>query len=155
MANCAPTCSEYNIEVPTPKDADNRRVPLDTKVMYNSEGIEYTVSSLIFDTGKFVARWDVKCFTSPSDVMYTYPLDSMYLEKPDSLKMLAEDLNRIQAKHEANGSTYREATCYYAGRLASYGSCKECRLNCKDKTCFEAMMEDIVNRVNRLAGDSE
>ena len=35
MANYTPTCSEYSIDVPAPKDAEGRRVLLDTKVMYN------------------------------------------------------------------------------------------------------------------------
>lgn len=31
MANYTPTCSEYSIDVPAPKDAEGRRVLLDTK----------------------------------------------------------------------------------------------------------------------------
>ena len=30
MANYTPTCSEYGIDVPAPKDAEGRRVLLDT-----------------------------------------------------------------------------------------------------------------------------
>lgn len=45
MANYTPTCSEYSIDVPAPKDAEGRRVLLDTKVMYNDAGVEYMVRS--------------------------------------------------------------------------------------------------------------
>ena len=87
--------------------------------------------------------------------MYTRPLDSMHLEKKDSLKQSAEDLNRVQAEHDANGTLYRESACRYVGRLGVTSMCNGCRLNCGDKTCLEAMMADIVSRVNRLCGDAE
>lgn len=148
-----PTCNEYSIEVPAPKDAENSKVPFDTKVMYNDKGIGYEVGRFIFWTGPSEYGWDVECFIPSENIVYTRPLDSMYLEKPDSLKQLAEDLNRVQAKHDANGSPYKETPCCYVGRFGV--TCKECRLNYGDKTCFEAMMEDIVSRVNRLCGDAE
>lgn len=153
MANYTPTCSEYSIDVPAPKDAEGRRVLLDIKVMYNDAGVEYMVSGFVFDTSKLAVGWNVKCFMPSDDIVYTRPLDSMHLEKPDSLKQLAEDLNRVQAKHDANGSPYKETSCCYVGRFGV--TCKGCRLNCGDKTCFEAMMADIVSRVNRLCGDAE
>lgn len=155
MANYTPTCSEYSIDVPAPKDAEGRRVLLDTKVMYNDAGVEYMVSGFVFDTRKLAAGWDVKCFTPSDDIVYTLPLDSMHLEKKDSLKQLAEDLNRVKAKYDANGTLYRKLICCYVGRFGATCACDGCRLNCGDKTCFEAMMADIVSRVNRLAGDSE
>lgn len=155
MANYTPTCSEYSINVPAPKDAEGRRVLLDTKVMYNDAGVEYMVSGFVFDTSKLAAGWDVKCFTPSDDIVYTRPLDSMHLEKKDSLKQLAEDLNRVQAKLGANGTLYRELACCYVGRLGVTSMCNGCRLNRGDKTCFEAMMADIVSRVNRLCSDAE
>lgn len=68
MANYTPTCSEYSIDVPAPKDAEGRRVLLDTKVMYNDAGVEYMVSGFVFDTSKLAAGWDVKCFTPSDDI---------------------------------------------------------------------------------------
>lgn len=73
MANYTPTCSEYSIDVPAPKDAEGRRVLLDTKVMYNDAGVEYMVSGFVFDTRKLAAGWDVKCFTPSDDIVYTRP----------------------------------------------------------------------------------
>lgn len=43
----------------------------------------------------------------------------MNIEKPDSLKQLAEDLNRIQTKHEANGSLYSGVADCYRCMMAS------------------------------------
>ena len=149
------TCSDMFIEIVAPKDAENSKVPFDTKVMYDDKGIEYEVERFVFGTGLHGYGWGVECSLPPENIVYKRPLDSMYLEKPDSLKQLAEDLNRIQTKHEANVSLYRELACCYVGRLGATSMCNGCRLNCGDKRCFEAMMEDIIKRVNRLAGDSE
>lgn len=150
MTEC--TQGRNTIPVMAPRDAENRMVPLDTKVLYNDKGIEFEVSSFIFGTSKYGVGWDVECFTSDSDCIYTRPLDSMYLEKPDSLKQLAKDLNRMQEDYAGNGGFYRDTPCAYAG--GHDRSCKNCKLDNGNK-CFENMMQDIVDRVNRLAGDSE
>lgn len=160
MTDCVPTCSEYSIDVPAPKDAENRKVPLDTKVMYDASGNEFEVRWLTYSTGPYGRGWSVKAYDrsdgDPSDDRgYTLPLDSLNIEKPDSLKQLAEDLNSMQTKHKANGSLYSKLACCYVGRLGATSTCNGCRLNCGDKRCFEAMMEDITNRVNRLCGDAE
>lgn len=143
-----------NIELP--KDAEGREIPLDTKVLYNDRGVGYEVNGFTFgvDVITHEVEWTV-CSYGTGDMVYHLPVNSMHLEKPDSLKQLAEDLNRVQAKHDANGALYRELTCCYVGRLGGTCTCNGCRLNHGDKTCFEAMMADIVSRVNRLAGDSE
>lgn len=153
MTDCVPTCSEYSIDVPAPKDAENRKVPLDTKVMYDASGNEFEVRWLTYSTGPYGQGWSVKAYYrsdgDPSDDRgCTLPLDSLNIEKPDSLEQLAEDLNRIQARHEANGSPYSELACCYVGRPGATSMCNGCRLNCGDKGCFEAMMEDIIKRVN-------
>nr|UVY03804.1 MAG: putative AdoMet-dependent methyltransferase [Bacteriophage sp.] len=149
------TRSDMFIEIVAPKDAENIKVPFDTKVMYNDRGIGYEVERFVFVTGLHGYGWGVECSLPPENTVYNRPLDSMYLERPDSLKQLAEDLNRIHTEHEANGSPHRESACCYVGRLGATGMCDGCRLNRGDKRCLEAMMEDIIGRVNRLAGDSE
>lgn len=144
------------IAVMAPKDAEGRSVPLDTKVVYDDKGIEYGVCGLVFRSMTEIceAGWTVELVTAENNVRQV-SLDYMYLEKPDSLKQLAEDLNRVQAKHDANGTLYRNLACCYVGRPGVTCMCNGCRLNCGDKTCFEAMMADIVSRVNRLCGDAE
>ena len=138
-----------------PKDAEGREIPLDTVAIYDDSGNVYSVRRFIytndFDLGdKWINSWVMVV-----DDYKTAKPEQMYLIKPDSLKQLAEDLNRIQAKHDANGTLYRELACCYVGRLGVTCMCNGCRLNCGDKTCFEAMMADIVSRVNRLCGDAE
>lgn len=138
-----------------PKDAEGREIPLDTVALYDDDGKVYSVRRFIytndFDLGdKWINSWVMVV-----DDYKTAKPEQMYLTKPDSLKQLAEDLNRVQAKHDANGTLYRELACCYVGRLGVTSMCDGCRLNCGDKTCFEAMMADIVSRVNRLCSDAE
>lgn len=136
-----------NIELP--RDAEGREIPLDTKVLYDTRGAKRNVQAFMrsVDDGRWMVFFlDFNGSSSP---------DKMRLTPPDSLKQLAEDLNRVQAKHDANGTLYRESACCYVGRLGATCMCNGCRLNCGDKTCFETMMEDIVSRVNRLCGDAE
>lgn len=88
MTDCVPTCSEYSIDVPAPKDAENRKVPLDTKVMYDASGNEFEVRWLTYSTGPYGQGWSVKAYDrsdgdSSDDRGYTLPLDSLNIEKPD------------------------------------------------------------------------
>ena len=149
MTEC--TQDRNTIPVMAPRDAENRMVPLDTKVMYDDNGIEYEVSGLIFGTSKHGVGWDVECCTSDSDCIYTRPLDSMYLEKPDSLKQLAEDLNRMA--NCKRGYDYSSPSCAYTGNVK--GTCDGCKFKGAIDICSVAVLEDITARVNRLAGDSE
>lgn len=151
MTESVPTCSESGIEVSAPKDAENRRVPLDTKVMYDDKGVEYEVSSFncVFDGHG--TEWNVACLTSDSGCIYTRPLDSMYLEKPDSLEQLAEDLNRMVDCKRGHG--YSSRSCAYADNSES--TCDGCKFKGSADSCSVAALKDIAARVNRLCGDSE
>ena len=149
MADNVPTCSEFSIEIPAPKDAEGRNVPLDTKVMYNARGDEFEVRWFTYSTIPYGPGWSVKVY-DPSD---TIALDFLRIEKPDSLKQLAEDLNRAWDACNAHGRC-NFMPCYYDKDRGEH--CNDCRLNSHGKmNCLDVMMADIVSRVNRLAGDSE
>lgn len=150
-----PTCSEPSIEVPAPKDADGRNVPLDTKKLYDNEGVSYEVCGLMYRhvTATCEADWTVELVTAWNNVCKV-SLDSMYLEKPDSIKQLAEDLNRAWDVGNAQEKGCGYMSCYYDKDRGAH--CNDCRLNSHGKmSCLDAMMADIVSRVNLLAGDSE
>ena len=138
-----------------PKDADGREIPLDTKVLYNYRGVAYEVNRFTFgfDVITHEAEWTAESYGT-GDMVYHLPADSMYLEKPDSLKQLAEDLNRAWDAYDVSGRGLGDIPCHYDKNRGKY--CNDCRLNSHGKmNCFDAMMADIVSRVNRLAGDSE
>lgn len=155
----ASTNDMNTIAVMAPKDADGRSVPLDTKVMYNASGDEFEVRWFTFSTGPYDPGWYVKVYDpsdgdSSDDRGYTIPLGSLNIEKPDSIKQLAEDLNRAWDVGNAQEKGCRYMSCYYDKDRGAH--CNDCRLNSHGKmSCLDAMMADIVSRVNLLAGDSE
>lgn len=155
----ASTNDMNTISVMAPKDADGRNVPLDTKVMYNASGDEFEVRWFTFATGPYGPGWHVKVYDpsdgdSSDDRGHTITLDFMHLEKPDSIKQLAEDLNRAWDVGNAQEKGCRYMSCYYDKDRGAH--CDDCRLNSHGKmACLDSMIADIVSRVNRLAGDSE
>lgn len=141
-----------NIELP--KDAEGREIPLDIKALYNDRGVEYEVNRFTFgfDVITHEGEWTAESYGT-GDMVYRLPVNSMHLERPDSLKQLARDLNRVRDAHDERGKGYRDTPCDYDGNRGKY--CNDCRLNKHGEcTCFEAMMDDIVSRVNRLYIDS-
>jgi hypothetical protein len=147
MADNVPTCSEFSIEIPAPKDAEGRNVPLDTKVMYKANGEEFKVRWFTYSTCPYGPGWSAKVY-DPSD---TIALDFLHLEKPDSLKQLAEDLNRMV--NFKRGYGYSSSSCAYTGISGS--TCDCCKFKDSSDMCSFAVIKDIAARVNRLCGDSE
>ena len=142
-----------NIELP--KDAEGREIPLDTKVLYNDRGAGYEVNRFMFgfDVGTHEVEWTAESYGT-GDMVYQLPVSSMHLERLDSLKQLARDLNRVRDAHDEHGKDYRDTTCAYDNNRGKY--CNDCRLHNHNvgETCCEAMMDDIVSRVNSLYIDS-
>lgn len=142
-----------NIELP--KDAVGRQIPLDTKVLYNDRGVEYEVNRFMFgfDVSTHEVEWTAESYGT-GDMVYRLPVNSMHLERPDSLKQLVRDLNRVRDAHDERGKSYTDTPCDYDGNRGKF--CNDCRLNRHGEcACFEAMMDDIVSRVNRLYIDSK
>ena len=137
-----------NIELP--KDAEGREIPLDTKVLYNDRGVEYEVNRFMFgfDVRTHEVEWTAESYGT-GDMVYHLPVNSMYLEKPDSLKQLVEDIERAQYACEHNG--LHVAACQYSGNI----TCCSCDFNPDNGTCVGTMLGDIAARINRLCGDSE
>lgn len=137
-----------NIELP--KDAEGREIPLDTKVLYNSIGVGYEVNRFTFgfDVITHDVEWTAESYGT-GDMVYNLPANSMYLEKPDSLKQLVEDIERAQYACDHNG--LHVAACRYSGN----NTCSGCDFRPDYTTCSGKMLGDIAARVNRLCGDSE
>lgn len=135
-----------SIEVPAPRDAKGRKVPLNTKVMYDDNGVEHSVCCLIFRNMTEIceAGWIVELATIENKIRQV-SLDYMYLEKPDSLKKLLEDLDRA-----ANAERF--GCCAYAGR--SERDCTSC-IAASDRACIQPIMRDIAFRIRELVGDGE
>lgn len=137
-----------------PRDAEGREIPLDTVALYDDDGNVHSVRRFIYTTDFDLGDKWMNSWVMVVDDYKTAKPEQMYLTKPDSLKQLAEDLNRAWDACNVHGKGYRDMSCHYDKGRGEY--CNDCRLNSHGKTmCFDAMMADIISRVNRLAGDSE
>lgn len=126
-----------------PNDAEGNVIPSNVKVMYEKDGTVRYVDDLIYLA--ISKKWRVS-----SGPLALRPSE-LYLNKPDSLKQLVEDLNRAW---DVSGKGCMYMPCYYDKDRGEH--CNDCRLNSHGKMmCLDAMMADIVSRVNLLAGDSE
>lgn len=140
------------MSIELPKDVDGREIPLDTSEMFIADGTMVHVVRFEYMHYTCDARgsWYVHINRTPGEHMTLQPCD-VHLTKPDSIKQLAEDLNRmVNCK---SGYDYSSPSCAYTGNSGStYDGCK---LKDSSDICSVAVIKDIAARVNRLCGDSE
>lgn len=136
------------MSVELPKDAKGREIPLNTKRLYDSDGVPVSIRAFRYNPNE--CFWRVERL----DGLGTQNTTELILTPPDSIKQLAEDLNRAWDVGNAQEKGCRYMSCYYDKDRGAH--CNDCRLNRNGKmNCLDAMMADIISRVNRLAGDSE
>lgn len=139
------------MEIELPKDAEGRKIPLDTVAMYDDSGNVHSVRRFIytndFDLGdKWMNSWHMVV-----DDYKTAKPEQMYLTKPDSLKQLNEDLSRV-ANFKIGGD-FSSSACAYMGNAA--GSCDDCKFRYLNGPCSLLALKDVASRVNRLCSDAE
>lgn len=136
---------ENSIEVPAPKDAKCREVPLNVKVMYGDKGVEYGVCCLIFMNMTEICEAGrvVELITAENKVRRV-SLDYMYLEKPDSWEQLEKDSTAFD-----DGQTY--GPCHYFHELGD--DCMSCPA--RDDACADAAMRDVASRIRKLRGEDD
>lgn len=126
-----------------PNDADGNVIPSNVKVMYKKNGTQVHVDDLVH--GIVSKSWSVYSgyeVLSPS---------SLYLTKPDSLKQLAADLDRVANDPEMSVCTYLNRDkrnccgCKFKNSFDDFG-----KLN-----FTKPFLLDIAARVHRLCGDAE
>lgn len=136
------------MSVELPKDAKGREIPLDTKVLYTADGIEVHVDDFVYglvihvneSTHDIVSNeWRVHSGCN------VFNVNQLYLNAPDSLKKLLEDLDRAA---NANGF----GCCAYTGR--SEHDCSSC-IAADDRACTQPIMRDIAFRIRELVGEDE
>ena len=143
------------MSVELPKDAEGREIPLDTVALYDDDGNVHSIRRFIYTNDFDLNEKWINSWIAVADDYKVVKPEQMHLIRPDSLKRLAEDLNRAWDAYDVHGRGYTDMPCCYDKDRGKY--CNDCRLNSNGKgtTCFDAMMADIVSRVNRLAGDAE
>lgn len=127
-----------------PNDADGNVIPSNVKVMYEKDGTVRYVNDMVYLA--ISKKWRVS-----SGPLMLVP-SQLYLTKPDSLKQLAADLDRLAAHPDMS-------ICSYLNR--DNADCQGCKfsnsgLDCFGrKNCIKSFALDVIARVHRLAGDAE
>lgn len=127
-----------NIELP--KDAEGREIPLDTKVLYDSDGIEFFTDKSMYM--RVTDEWWFFGHFGSSISTHRVAATRLHLTTPDSWEKLEEDLDR----------------CIKGDGLCAYyspsGRCSTCILDRKDPcSCNSIVLEDIEKRIRKLRGE--
>lgn len=126
-----------------PNDADGNVIPSNVKVMYEKDGSVVRVDDLVH--GIVSKKWRVRSGNM------TFIPSQLYLNKPDSLKQLAADLDRLASDPEMVACTYLNRDkrnccgCKFKNSLDDFGN----------RNCTKPFLLDIAARVHRLCGDAE
>lgn len=124
-------------EIPAPRDADGKLVPLRVATLYTDEGKCVTVGSLRYDSA--IGCWTA-CYTDGFEIC---GLNRLHLTRPDSWERLEEDLTRA-----AKDEWFASIACAYADDEGN--TCEGCKLWGSRGRCTRGMLEDIASRVRKL-----
>lgn len=126
-----------------PNDADGNVIPSNVTVMYKKDGSVVRVDNMIYLA--FSKKWRV----SSGPLMFVP--SQLYLNKPDSLEQLADDLDRLANDPEMVVCTYLNRDkrnccgCKFKNSLDDFGN----------RSCTKPLLLDVAARVHRLCGDAE
>lgn len=128
------------MSVELPKDAEGREIPLDTKVLYDSDGTEFFTDKLMYM--RIIDKWWF--FGHFGSLTSTHRIEAtkLYLTEPDSWEKLEEDLDKCVAEGTA---------CTY---FSKDGTCQSCSLSNITTGCSPKVIEDIVSRIRKLRGEA-
>lgn len=127
------------MSVELPKDAEGREIPLDTKVLYDSDGIEFFTDKSMYMrvTDEWWFFGHLGSLTSTHRIAAT----RLHLTSPDSWEKLEEDLDKCVAKDTA---------CMY---FSKDGTCQSCSIRDTTTGCSPKVIEDIKKRIRKLRGE--
>lgn len=134
-------------EINLPKDAEGRKIPLNTTALYDKDGSRREVDLFMFYPDK--DKWDVVF----KDSYAHFSPHSLSLDSPDSLNRLLDDMER--AIHAPDPDTYASITCGYFD--SANMDCAECERKhdiCRE-TCNDAAWVDIAARIDKLRREDQ
>nr|UWD75256.1 MAG: hypothetical protein [Bacteriophage sp.] len=130
------------MSVELPKDTEGREIPLDSQVLYDSDGTEFFTDKFMYirvtDEWWFFGHFGSS--TSTHQVVAT----RLHLSPHDSWEKLLDDLN------EAGNARYDEA-CAYFHRDKDEDGCTSCPGG--EDGCARIAMRDIASRIRKLRGE--
>lgn len=121
--------------VELPKDADGREIPLDTKRLYDADGVPVSIRAFRYNPNE--CFWRVERL----DGLGTPKTTALRFTTPDSWEKLEEDLDKCIETDD---------TCRY---YSESGICAKCTRPDNDGCgCTTVMFNDIKNRIRKLRG---
>lgn len=130
-------------DITLPRDAEGRKIPLDTTVLYDKNDKEVVVSRYQYYPRVGYGYWNIKSVRNEY-----YRVDEVYLTPPDTIEKLLDDLDNA-AKGGDN------AECLYMRRedIEVGEQCSGCRLYMdeSDLECAYLAYADIAARIRKLA----
>lgn len=135
-----------NIELP--RDAAGRKIPLDTKVLYDKDNKEHKVLNYIFNTitGNWIANFETEIASE------LHATECFSLTPPDSWKRLLDDLDN--AAEKASSSPYLTPSCVWFND--GNRGCTGCPADeSPNDSCNVQLVKNIAARIRRLRSDDE
>lgn len=123
-----------------PKDAEGREIPLDTEVLYDSDGIEFFTDKSMYM--RVTDEWWFFGHFGSSISTHRVAAKRLHLTPPDSWEKLEEDLDRCI--EESN------LCMYYNQNL----DCNNCAISGNEtRGCTSIALEDIRERIRNLRSE--
>lgn len=129
--------------VELPKDAEGREIPLDTNVLYDSDGIEFFTDKSMYM--RLTDEWWFFGHFGSSISTHRVAATRLHLTPPDSWEKLLDDLDKAASKMYCG-------TCTYLGK--NHTNCDTCAIG-DISACDSAAMRDIASRIRKLRGEDD
>lgn len=129
------------MSIELPRDAEGREIPLDTKVLYDSDGTEFFTDKSMYM--RIIDKWWF--FGHFGSLTSTHRIEAtkLHLTPPDSWEKLEEDLDR----------------CIKADSLCEYSPSEECTTCVLPRgsqcNCDSFALKAIKERIRKLRGEGE
>lgn len=130
------------MSVELPKDTEGREIPLDTQVLYDSDGTEFFTDKFMYI--RVTDEWWFFGHFGSSASTHQVAATRLHLSPHDSWEKLLDDLN------EAGDARYYEA-CAYFHRDKDEDGCASCPGG--EDGCARIAMRDIADRIRKLRGE--
>lgn len=135
------------MSVELPKDAEGREIPLDTQVLYDSDGIEFFTDKSIYM--RVTDEWWFFGHFGSSISTHRVAAKRLHLTTPDSWEKLEEDLGRAAERDVV------PTGCRYFNATNKCNGCPLCgSVNC-DAHRDERAFENVLDRIRKLRGEGE
>lgn len=125
-----------------PKDSEGREIPLDTKRLYDADGVPVSIRAFRYNPHE--CFWRVERL----DGLGTPKTTELRFITPDSWEKLLEDLKAVE--DYGNSSHLDNPTCHYLKMAGK--SCDKCKFYVK-ASCIGEMCADIAYRIRKLRGE--